>query len=193
MTKLRSLAPVCYAPPRPGDFCCVPISGEIGFGVEIGQWLDRDRFQPYDHAEFYVGMPDAAGAHGYTIGAYPGGARRLPLPCPAAQLPGSLWSSGLIEPTAAQRAGIVAWAHAHVGTPYSFLDYLALTLHGLRVPAPGLRAYIASTAHEICSQLIDSGEAANGVRLFRDGRWPGYVKPGDLAMLLQSLAPQTAS
>lgn len=167
----------------------MPVGGDVGFGIEVGQWLDGDKFQPYEHAEFYVGMPDQAGPHGYTISAYPGGARRVALPCPPAQLPGSLWSSGLVELTPLQRSGIVAWAHAHVGTPYSFLDYAALVVHGLGLWVPGLREYIATTSHMICSQFIDSGLTANGVHLFAR-RWAGYVKPGDLAGLLQSLAQQ---
>jgi quercetin dioxygenase-like cupin family protein len=44
---------------------------------------------------------------------------------------------------------------------------------------------VGSTDHLICSQLVDADYAANGERLFTDGRWPGYVKPGDLAGLLQ--------
>jgi hypothetical protein len=186
MSRLtRYPGPVALTLPRPGDFCCVPVSGATGLGIEIGQWLDGDKFQPYDHAEIYTGQPDGAGPHGYTIGAYPGGAARRPLPCPAARLPGSLWSSGLIALTAAQRAGIVTWAHAHLGTPYSFLDYAALTAHRLHMPGRWLRRYIASTGHEICSQYVDAAYAAAGVHLFTDGRWPGFVTPGDLAGVLQ--------
>lgn len=180
-------APVVVAQPRPGDFCCVPISGPVGVGVTIGQWLNGDRFQFYDHAEIYVGRADAAGPFGYTVSAYPNGQGRKALPCQPVALPGSLWSSGLIDLTGAQRAGITEWALAHQDTKYAFLDYGALILHAMHLNAGWLRSYIDSTKREICSQYVDSAYAANSVRLFDDGRWPGYVKPGDLARLLQSL------
>lgn len=193
MTRHSSIPPrVVLATPEPGDFCCVPISGYVGFSVELWQWVDGDRFQPYDHTEIYIGQPDAAGPFGYTASTYPNGPGKVALPCPASQLPGSLWSSGLIELTPAQRAGIVAWAVEHEDVGYSWLDYAALVLHGLRIPAPGLREYIASTAHMICSQYVAAGFAANGVPLVQ-GQWPGYVKPGDLAdLLLSKLASSPA-
>jgi hypothetical protein len=181
----------------PGDFAVLPISGDVGRGIEIGQWLlavihgwpraKVRKMRPFDHAEIYVGQPDADGPHGYTIGAYPGGARKVPLPCPPAELPGSLWSSGLIDLTAAQREAITGWAIAHIGTPYSFIDYVAIAAHGLHLPVPGLRAYIRSSRHMICSQMVDADYTANGVHLYSDGRWSGYVDPLMLADLLLRL------
>lgn len=179
-------APVAVAQPRPGDFCCVPICGPVGFGISVAQWLAGDRFSHYDHTEVYVGQADKAGPFGYTVSAYPGGHGRVALPCAPAQLPGSLWSSGLIDLSGTQRLGIVDWAVAHQDVGYSALDYLALDLHWLHIPAPGLRAYIKSTGHMICSWFTDASYLYGGaVHLFDDRRWEGYVKPGDLAGLLQ--------
>lgn len=185
---------ICLAEPQSGDFCCVPIAGGLGFGIEVGQWIAGDAFQPYDHAEVYVGQADKAAPYGYTYSAYPrskGFTGKRPLPCPPAQLPGSLWSSGILEPTQAQRAGIVAWCEAHPDVEYAFLDYAELTVHTLHIPVPGLRNLIASDKSYICSQYVDSswlyGPSLNGAppyHLFTDGRWPGFVKPGDLAGLL---------
>lgn len=187
---------------QPGDFACVPISGGIGLGIEIGQWLlalahgwPRTRarkMRPYDHAEIYIGEADANALYGYTISAYPGNDKpgrsgRRALPCPPAELPGAIWSSSLIPLTPAQRDGIVAWAQAHARVPYSFLGYLAIAAHALRLPIPGLRAYIARHAHLLCSQFCDADYAANGVHLFTDQRWPGYVDPLMLADLLLTL------
>jgi hypothetical protein len=64
----------------------------------------------------------------------------------------------------------------HPGVGYSFLDYLALAAHRLRIPAPGLKRRIASSKHLICSQLCDAAYADEGCRLF-SGVWPGYVTP----------------
>ena len=174
------------AQPRPGDFCCIPVSGPVGFGISLGQWLDGDRWSDYRHTEIYVGRADADGPFGYTVSTYPSGPGKRALPCAPAKLPGSLWSSGLIDLTGVQRVGITEWALAHQDVRYSFLDYAALTLHGLGISDPALQRYIAATSHMICAQYVDKGYAVNGVKLFTDERWNGYVKPGDLAQLLQS-------
>jgi len=171
-----------------GDFCCIPISGEVGKLIELGQWLDGDGFSDYDHSEIYVGYATYPNApFGYTIGAYPGGAAMKPLPCAPQLLPQSIWSSqadfGL---TNQSRAAIVSWANSCIGTPYSSLDYAALVTHRLHIPVPGLREYIATSDHMICSQLVDYVYMKAGVNLFTDNRWPGYVTPGDLANLIRS-------
>lgn len=179
-------APIVMAQPRPGDFCCVPVSGPVGFGITVGQFLDGDRFQFYDHTEVYVGQADAAGPYGYTVSTYPSGPGKRALPCAPAKLPGSLWSSGLVDLTGTQRVDITAWALAHQDTGYSLADYGALALHAVHVDAAWLRAYIAGTERMICSQYVDAAYRLNGVQLFSDRRWPGYVKPGDLSGLLLS-------
>lgn len=196
MTKAKALpAPVCLSAPAPGDFCCVPISGRVGWGIQLGQWLDGDKWQPYDHAEIFVGQADAAGPYGYTVSAYPDNGKadrtgRRALPCAPARLPGSLWSSGIITLTDAERAAIVGWAMEHQDVGYSVLDYAALAAHGVHLDLPWLQSFIASTKHLICSQFVDTGYDSAGVHLFSDNRWPGFVKPGDLAMLLQELMHQ---
>lgn len=167
---------------REGDFCVVPISGTVGKLISFGEWLDGSGFTHYDHAEIYIGHPDNDGPFGYTIGAYPGGAARLPLSCSPAFLPDSLWSSGHISLTSAQRNDICNLAYDVLGTPYSFLDYFAIAAHRLHLPVPLLRDYIKSTKHMICSQLVDYVYMEAGVHLFNDGRWQGYVTPADLAL-----------
>ena len=66
------------------------------------------------------------------------------------------------------------------GVPYSWADYAALFTHRLHIPAPGLKAYIASSGSLICSQLADELYLRLGAHIFDDGRWPGYVTPGAL-------------
>jgi hypothetical protein len=172
--------------PQPGDFCCVPISGRVGLLIEAGQWLDGDRFQPYDHAEVYIGQPDDKAIYGYTVSTYPAGQDRQALPVPPSALPGALWSSGLIALTPAQRIGIVAWCTEHQDVRYSWADYAALALHRFGLNDPALRRYIARSDRLICSQYVDLAYSVNEVHLFTDGRWPGFVTPAMLAMLLQS-------
>jgi hypothetical protein len=170
-------------PLLPGDFAVVPISGPAGKLISVGEWLNGSAFGDYDHAEIYVGLADPNAPYGYTMGAYPGGARLYPVP---AEQEDWLWSSGHIRLTPAQRDAIVKNAMACKGIGYSAADYFALAAHHLHVPVPGLRDYIEDSGHMICSQLVDFCYAKAGVRLFADNRWEGYVTPADLAGLLHA-------
>ena len=156
--------------PQPGDFACVSIGGEGGRLIALGERLNGDAFTQYQHAFIYIG-------DGRIIQAEPGGAVSAPL----GGYGNIAWSSARWPLTAAQRVKVVAAATVRLGTPYSWLDYWAIGMHRLHVPAPGLKAFIASTRHMICSQLVDQCYADAGVHLFADGRWPGYVTPADLA------------
>ena len=159
--------------PMPADFACVSMGGEAGRLVALGERLNGSAFTQYQHAFIYMGDRR-------IVEAEPGGARERLL-----QGYGSIvWSTGKIPLTAAQRGKIVAAAAGYIGTPYSWLDYVALALHRLHVPAPGLRAFIGSTHSMICSELVDRAYADAGVHLFADGRWPGYVTPADLAAVI---------
>lgn len=129
----------------------------------------------YQHAFIYIGG-------NIIIQAEPTGAAYAQLTDHAH----TLWSS--YDLTSVQRDAICDTARGYVGTPYSALDYVAIALHHWHLPAPGLKAYIASTRHQICSQLVDQCYLEAGVHLFDDGRWPGYVTPADLAHLLTRAA-----
>lgn len=110
----------------------------------------------------------------------------MPLECPPEELPGALWSSGAFDLSGSQRERVISASLSLTGTPYSFLDYAALSAHRLHIPAPHLKKYIADTGHLICSQLCDEVYYRAGIHLFVDGRWPGYVTPADLAELIMS-------
>jgi hypothetical protein len=166
--------------PSPGDIGLTRIHGWVGLLIRFGQWLNGGGFRDYEHAFVYVGL-------GQIIEAEPGGAllslltRYAPdtvlwVPCP----PGL----GAAVALAARAYGPGANGRPPVGVGYSFLDYLALAAHRLHLPLPGLRTYIESTGHMICSQLADRAAADAGWHLFTDGRWPGYVTPGDLLELV---------
>lgn len=156
--------------PQPGDIGLTSITGAVGRLIRFGQWLNGDGFGAYQHA--FVVLPG-----GKLIEAMPGGAiiddltkyddRHV------------LYVSPDLTP--AQRKAIADSARRYVGVPYSFLDYLALALHRFHIPVPGLRRYIESTGHLICSQLADRAYADAGQRIFDDGRWDGFVTPMGLA------------
>lgn len=78
------------------------------------------------------------------------------------------------------RAQIVRAARPLEGTPYSFLDYLALALAHFGIRPKRLRKYLATSKHLICSQLVDEVYRRSGIHLFNDGRLSADVTPGDL-------------
>lgn len=166
--------------PLPGDFGLVSIAGDVGRLIRLGQWLNGSGFSTMEHAFVFVGG-------GQIVEAMPGGARLAAV----SEYDGRpiVWSTGKVELTDDQRAGIVRAAQmcVQVPTKYSFLDYLAIAAHRFHLPGGRwLRKYVGSTSHLICSQLVDLCFTEAGVHLFQDGRWPGYVTPGDLWELIRS-------
>jgi len=160
---------------KAGDFGLVPMGpGFAARSIRVAQLFNGDGFTDFEHAFVYV-------ENNRIVEAAPSGARLSEF-----GYSNVLWSSDLITLTNRQRDEIASAAMRYVGTPYSFLDYLALTAHRLRINAPGLQEYVASSKHMICSQLVDQSYADAGVHLFTDNRWPGYVTPGMLAQLLYS-------
>lgn len=171
--------------PQLGDYACRKMGGTPGKLISLGELLNGDGFSEYDHAEIFVGKADRNGPFGYTMGAYPGGARLVPLSADQLETGhGFLWSSGKIPLSDVERQRIVYNALLCRGIGYSSADYFALALHRFRLDVPELKGFIASTHSMICSQLVDWCYMTAGVKLFQDGRWPGYVTPAALADLI---------
>jgi hypothetical protein len=160
--------------PQLGDYGCCPIGGPTGPLVSFLEWLNGDGFTRWDHAFVVTSVHPLR-----VVEAEPGGAREVAVPGAPV-----VWSTGRLglELTTAQREEIaaVALGFALSKTPYSWADYLALALRRLHIPFPGLRSYIASTHHEICSALVAACYDAAGIHLF-PGEWDGYVTPAMLA------------
>ncbi|MGW0930689.1 hypothetical protein [Streptomyces sp. NPDC002644] len=159
--------------PQIGDFGLTRIEGFVGRLVNFGQWMVGDH-APVQHALVYVG-------DGLVVQAMPGGAECIPLEDAS---PVVKWSTGIVDLTENQRWDIASWATVFVGTPYGWLDYLALGLERFGFRWNWLRRYIMSNHSMICSQLVDYVYAKAGVDLFTDGRLPGDITPGDLYHLL---------
>lgn len=164
--------------PQSGDIGIVTMPGAVGKIIRIAQWLNGGGFHNYEHAFVVVGPDDPALNDGSMIvEAMPGGAllsalsRYDGLGAVYLRCPDHL------------RADVTAATIALEGVPYSFLDYLALAAHRMHIPVPGLRSYIYTSRHAICSQLADRAADNGGWHLFDDGRWEGYVTPADLYRL----------
>jgi hypothetical protein len=152
---------------RPGTIGLVKMAAPAARWIRIGQFLNGDGAEDLEHAFVYLG-------NGQIIEAEPGGSKITSL-----HYGGVYWCTAIAKMLPAG-AGITAVARGLEGVPYSFADYAALAARRLRIPVPGLRGYVASTGHMICSQLADELYHRLGVEIFRDGRWPGYVTPGML-------------
>jgi len=162
--------------PSPGDFGLVSIAGEVGKLIRFGQWLNGDGFLDFEHAFIYIG-------DNQIVEAEPGGALISDL----SEYDGRpiMWSTDVVPLTQAQREVIVAAAKADVGTPYSFLDYLAIACYRLGLRHPGIAKRVISSKHLICSQLVAKDFALAGVAL--TDREAYLVTPGKLEKYLAKL------
>lgn len=169
----------------PGDFAVVkPRSFEAASVVDrliiLGELLNGDGFRLWKHAIFYAGGPQDL-----ILEAEAGGAQLRPFHYDPADV---LWSSDNpdLNLTQGQRGHAMEVAKRYKGIGYGWEDYFALAAHRLHIPAPGLQAYIASTGHMICSQLVDQCRLDLGNHLFADNRWPGDVTPAAEGNLILS-------
>jgi hypothetical protein len=146
------------------------ISGRTGKLIEVGQWMNGEGFEDWEHA--FVALPG-----GPILEAEPGGARIVPL-----VYANVYWCEGIYKllPPTTNATEIGHVAEGLKGVKYSFADYAALSAHRLHIPAPCLKNYVASTGHMICSQLADEFYSRLGAHVFLDNRWPGDVTPASL-------------
>ena len=161
--------------PQPGDIGVTRIGGDLGRLIRLGQWLAGSGFANFEHAFVCIG-------DGQIVEAEPGGARIADLAEYDSRT--TVW----LRCPDQHREAVAQAARSLVGTPYSFADYAAFALHRFHIPAPGLRRYIQSSKHLICSALADRAAELGGWILFSDGRWDGYVDPADLAKLAEPAA-----
>lgn len=167
--------------PKPGDIGLTTIDGWGGKGIQAAQRLMGCPWDAKQHA-FGVVSINTANGEPWIVEAMPEGARHV-----------LNWhkpeNTVYLRCPDMQRDEVAAAYLSLVRTPYSWLDYQAIALHHLHVPAPWLKNYIMSTKHMICSQLVDEGALRGGWHLFDDGRWPGYVPPCDLWRLYRQEYP----
>lgn len=188
---------------KPGTVFVTPTYGNkldrfIGAGIrfftatqdEYGRWHDAK----VNHTGLYVG-------DGKLIEAAPGGVRLADWDSygddavwavdgmGTRQVDGSL--SGPLPLTDEDRARIVAEAKKLLGTPYGFLDIVAIAFAQARMKhridpkkplhdQPWWVRRIEDRHTIICSQLVDLAHRNAGIRLFADGRIPGLVSPNDI-------------
>lgn len=163
----------------PGTLFVLRSSGFIGFAIRL---LTRS---PVNHAGVCVGggatvEAEAAGAVSKT--------ERVVSPD---VLHGTALLARINSLSAGRGQKIADEAVKLLGTPYNFLDLVALgwaTLHRDPTGPPEKPNWwqrrIMNNGWLICSQLDDLACQNAGVHLFTDGRLPGQVTPGDLQRVL---------
>jgi hypothetical protein len=161
--------------PRPGDFAVVDTGQRTSRLTRLGKALSRGGFTMFDHAVICSRVRRDGTV--YIVETTPSGARENIWHYDDHD---HLWSTGVVKTSA--KAGKAALTY--VGTPVTWRDYVAMSAHAWHLWVPGHRHYVGSTRHLICSQLVDRAELDAGVHLFADRRWPGYVRPSDLADLI---------
>jgi hypothetical protein len=85
---------------------------------------------------------------------------------------------------------VAAAAMDYVGTPYSFLDYVAIAGLHVGIRNGPVRRYVKSTGHQICSQLADQAMTDAGWHVFDDGRLPQDVTPAALYRKMMTMPGQ---
>lgn len=173
------LGPTKIYKPKPGDIGLTVISGWGGKGIQAAQKLMGCPWNAMQHA-YGVESVDPATGEVWIVEAMPDGARHIRNWHPIDR-------TVYLRCPEEFRAGVAQGFLDLVGTPYSWLDYNAIALHHLGIPAPHLKSYIMSTKNMICSQLTDEAAQRGGWHLFDDHRWPGYVPPCDLWRLYNTM------
>lgn len=195
-----SLADPTLAEVQPGTIIFGPIGGFVPgvFPVGAGQLLLKAATKETWKIRHVLVCTQAAesGCGPTAVQAMPDGAEEI-------ELTAQHWTAAYVyvlpKYASGQGAAVAKAAHWLEGTPYSFLDYAALTAHAFGgnrgyVPLPertALERYISNTGHMICSQLADECLRRAGVQVFRDGRLPQDVMPAALYTGLQKLGPQS--
>lgn len=189
-------------PHLPGDWIVTRTGGRLYDRVIawLIRWITatkvghRWRDSPVNHAAVFVG-PVSRYPEGALVEARPGGAAYVSVTA----YPEAIWSSGRLPerltPTDAQRERIAAAAKGMLGTPYGFLDDLAVGLAQRRTRdtlgrwvsvdrPPWWVRRIADRHTLICSQLVAAAWHDSGLDLY-PGRLEGLVTPEDLDALLE--------
>lgn len=78
----------------------------------------------------------------------------------------------------------------YVGTPYSFLDYVAIAGLHVGIKNGPIRRRVTSSKRMICSQLADQAMSDAGWHAFTDGRLPQDVTPAALYRQMMTMPGQ---
>ena len=174
MTDTAAAYPDCL--PTAGSIGLVKVQGVTGDLIRLGQLLDGDGFEDFEHA-FVLYVRGDSLESSMVVEAEVGGVRTASL----AEYRGRevLWLPCPSSASTAMQTSVMTY----LGVPYSFTDYAAIAAHHLRLPVSSLLEEIVKHSHHvICSQLAAACAEKAGWELAPvDFLWPGLVTPGRLA------------
>lgn len=148
---------------RPGDFALERGHGLVAAAIRLGT---RSRF---NHAKLVISE------NGDVLESLADGAEY-----------GTVKPTDLVIETPltdAERAAIPDIATLLYGTPYAWLDVVAIGLAQFGIVSRWSERRLARPDRLFCSQLVDYAWSLAGFKAFNDGRPPQAVSPGDLADL----------
>jgi len=149
--------------PQPGNY-----GVSHGSGI-VGELIRHATESWAGHAFIYVGQ-------GMIIEGAPPATRVAP----AASHPDAIWNA--LEPlTDAQRAAIVARAHALAGTPYDYAAYIgfALEITGIKT-GKELDPVFCHDTWRVCSADVADAYSFAGIDLTAGLKYPNLVSPASL-------------
>ena len=160
-----------------GDVGLTTVSGYVGLGIRLGErWLDG-------HGEFQHAFV-VVDTSGRIVEAEPGGARLAHVSEYATHRLAFASEFGIV-PDVGERALIATEALHLLGTPYSFLDYVALALHRADEDGDGrltrwAHDRVHDSGHMICSELAATAQYAAPSLRGLYGPSAQDVTPGDM-------------
>lgn len=167
---------------QPGSFGLTTSAGNIGRFIKLGQIILRDNSR-FGHAFFVLDNNE-------ILQAVKGGAKIRSLYYYLNRAYDDPYSVAFFDPVSylnlspedeiKKRQQLVSIARDLVGTPYNYLDYLALALSHFNIKTKWVKQRLARNDVQICSQEIDFIYQEGGMNLFNDHRLPGEVTPGSL-------------
>lgn len=178
---------------RPGDIQFGPIGGAVGVLVGAGQLILGDA-TPRSWKVRHVGVVTQSIPNGSVTALLPNGpgdrivklVQAMPSGAEEITLGREHWTADHVYIRPAYHSSLVLAtrvaeaARSYIGTPYSFLDYVALAGLHFGIRNGPVRRYVTSSKHMICSQLADQAMSDAGHHVFTDGRLPQDVTPAEL-------------
>lgn len=177
---------------RPGDIGFTNIGGAAGALIWLGQEL-IDATSKEESKFKHVLVVSEGGPAPKIVQAMPPGAEEI-------EIGPEHWSPSVVYIRPHYKVAGVGYggmservaeaARGYVGTPYSFLDYVALAGLHLGIKDGLIRRRVTSSGHMICSQLADQAMSDAGWHVFDDGRLPQDVTPAALYRKMMTMPGQ---
>lgn len=171
-----------------GDIMFCKIGGFVPgfFPVRVGQWLLAQTSEEERYINHVAMVTSEIGQPVRIVQAMPGGAEEVRLKRETIT-DNHIFLRPKYDFQMDQAYAAASAAEEYIGTPYSFLDYVAIAGMHMHIENGPIHEYVRSTGHMICSQLVDQALSNAGFHVFDDGRLPQDVMPVELYRALRAM------